>query len=134
MAWIETGERGPVALHLLRNNDGRVFYEKRSGPEVRYLEPTKTSTTTAAFTAYLARKLLENGGNPGAYGALGLERPTLPSVAAQETVVAHNELYARAARLLKIPEAELRAKYGHLNPGLQAMNLRNRLRKAGHNV
>lgn len=45
-----------------------------------------------------------------------------------------DELYGRAARLLQTPEKQLREKYAHLNNGLQAMNLRNRLRAKGHNV
>lgn len=135
LAWMERSQRGVTAVHLLRTDDGRVIYEKVPGSSMQYLEATKVKTTPIAFTAYLCRKLLANGGNPGAYGALGVERPELPAVAATaETAVALGELYARAARLLKEPEADLRAKYGKLNPGLQAMNLRNRLRKAGHNV
>lgn len=44
------------------------------------------------------------------------------------------ELYARAAKLLKVPQDELKKKYAHLNNGLQAMSLRNRLRGAGFQV
>jgi hypothetical protein len=36
--------------------------------------------------------------------------------------------YSATATLLAIPEDELRARYGHLNPGQQRMNLGNRLR------
>lgn len=43
-------------------------------------------------------------------------------------------LYKRAAKLLDLNETDLRNKYRHLNPGLQAMNLRNRLRAKGHNT
>jgi hypothetical protein len=45
-----------------------------------------------------------------------------------------DELYERAAKLLELKEEDLRAKYGHLNPGMQSMNLRNRLRAKGFNV
>ncbi len=39
-----------------------------------------------------------------------------------------DETYALAAELLETPEAELRARYKHLNPGMQRMNLGNRMR------
>jgi aryl carrier-like protein len=44
------------------------------------------------------------------------------------------EAYERAARLLGTSVEDLEKKYGHLNNGLQMMNLRNRLRAKGHNV
>jgi hypothetical protein len=37
-------------------------------------------------------------------------------------------VYQRAARALGVTEAALRAKYAHLNPGMQRMNLGNRMR------
>lgn len=40
-----------------------------------------------------------------------------------------DEVYAHAAKQLKEPEKDLRAKYKHLNPGMQRMSLGNRLRK-----
>lgn len=39
-------------------------------------------------------------------------------------------VYAHAAKLLKVDEAELRTKYAHLNVGMQRMNLGNRMRAA----
>jgi hypothetical protein len=39
------------------------------------------------------------------------------------------DVYAYAAKQLKEPEKDLRAKYKHLNPGMQRMSLGNRLRK-----
>lgn len=39
-----------------------------------------------------------------------------------------DEMYAAAAKFLGVPAAELRAKYGHLNPGQQRMNCGNRMR------
>jgi len=42
-----------------------------------------------------------------------------------------DEMYAMAQDRLGTPQTTLKARYGHLNPGLQAMNLRNRLRSAG---
>lgn len=40
-----------------------------------------------------------------------------------------DEVYAHAAKTLKEPEKDLRAKYKNLNPGMQRMALGNRLRK-----
>ncbi len=40
------------------------------------------------------------------------------------------ETYSKAATVLGIPEEQLRAQYEHLNPGMQRMNLGNRIR--GH--
>lgn len=40
-----------------------------------------------------------------------------------------DEVYAHAAKALKEQEKDLRAKYKHLNPGMQRMSLGNRLRK-----
>ncbi|OPZ77052.1 MAG: hypothetical protein BWY79_01332 [Actinobacteria bacterium ADurb.Bin444] len=37
-------------------------------------------------------------------------------------------VYAEAAKVLETPEKELRAKYAHLNAGMQRMNLGNRIR------
>lgn len=39
-------------------------------------------------------------------------------------------VYAAAAKALKENEADLRTKYAHLNPGMQRMNLGNRMRAA----
>lgn len=41
-----------------------------------------------------------------------------------------DQVYAAAAKYLKVKEKELRDKYGHLNPGQQRMNCGNRMR--GH--
>lgn len=41
-----------------------------------------------------------------------------------------DEVYAYAAKTLKVDEKTLRAQYKKLNPGMQRMNLGNRLRKA----
>ena len=39
-----------------------------------------------------------------------------------------DETYRRGAAAVGVPEKELREKYGHLNLGMQKMNLNNRLR------
>lgn len=43
-----------------------------------------------------------------------------------------DEVYVAAAKKLKEPEKDLRAKYKHLNPGMQRMSLGNRLRKVAN--
>lgn len=42
-----------------------------------------------------------------------------------------DEMYKQAAKVLGEKEPDLRKKYAHLNPGLQGMNLRNRMRAKG---
>lgn len=126
---------GPIiAVHMIRNEDGRVVHDRVKPEEVQFLEATDVKTTAAEFERYLREKLVANGGNLGAYEHLGIERPVVEAVVSDEKKADHDELYARAARVLNVPEADLRAKYGHLNPGLQAMNLRNRLRAKGKTV
>lgn len=39
-------------------------------------------------------------------------------------------IYAAAAEALNVPVEELRQRYGHLNPGMQKMNLNNRMRSS----
>ena len=41
-----------------------------------------------------------------------------------------DQIYTMAAKALKEDEADLRKKYKHLNPGMQRMNLGNRMRAA----
>ena len=41
-----------------------------------------------------------------------------------------DSIYSLAATLLSVSEQELRTKYNHLNPGMQRMNLGNRVRSA----
>jgi hypothetical protein len=43
-----------------------------------------------------------------------------------------DKVYAIAAKALGTPEKELRAKYAHLNPGMQRMNLGNKMRAAAN--
>lgn len=97
--------------------------------------PHATKTTSADFRAYLAYRLRMHGGSPEAYRLLDVDAPVVevrpPTGQAAE---AQEELYERAAKLLKCTVEDLRKKYGHLNQGLIAMNLRNRIRGAGFNT
>lgn len=100
-------------------------------------DPTSVKTTVAEFEGYLKRRLLLVGGNGPAFEAMGLQKPVMTQVEGEgdpKKEADLNELYVRASKLLGTPTAELRKKYEHLNRGLQAMNLRNRLRAKGHNV
>jgi hypothetical protein len=51
-------------------------------------------------------------------------------IAAQLLGKTLDQVYAIAAKAIGVPEAELRAKYAHLNPGQARMNLGNRMRGA----
>lgn len=100
-------------------------------------DPTSVKTTVAQFQDYLRRRLLLVGGSPQAYEVMGLQKPVMQQVEGDgdpKKAADLNELYGRAAKLLGADVEELRKKYEHLNRGLQAMNLRNRLRAKGHNV
>lgn len=136
LAWLERvkGQPTVVALHLLRNDDGRVIHEKKKADEVQYLEPGMGKTTAEEFEVYLRKKLVTNGGNTGAYDYLNVPRPIVDVVISPEKQADLGELYKRAAQALGVDESALRSKYGKLNPGLQAMNLRNRLRSKGKTV
>lgn len=45
-----------------------------------------------------------------------------------------DDVYAQASKVLGESQAALRAKYEHLNPGMQRMNLGNRMRAASANA
>lgn len=99
--------------------------------------PTLVKTTMPQMMEYFKRRLLLVGGHPKAYEAMGIPKPVMTQVEGEgdpKKQADLNELYQRAAKLLDTPVADLRKKYEHLNRGLQAMNLRNRLRAKGHNV
>lgn len=137
LAWMERvkGDLNKVvALHLLHNDDGRVIHERRKPEEVQFLEPGMGKTTSEQFEEYLREKLMANGGSPGAYEHLRVDKPVVEAVVSTEKQAEINELYERAARVLSVPVQTLRDKYGKLNPGLQAMNLRNRIRSKGRAV
>lgn len=94
----------------------------------------KTITTTAAqFENYLRRKVWATKAAPAeVFALLGLKKPAqAPAAASTEVNESLNELYARVAKLMELDEQAVRQRYAHLNPGLQAMNLRNRLRARG---
>lgn len=139
VAWTEYrvagGDRSPAALHVVcTNQSGRVVHLKLPPSEARYLYPTKVTTTVSRFVAYLCRRLLTTGGD--AWDVLGVEKPAQEAVPGEPRPMSDDlaETYERAARLLGTTVEELEQKYGHLNNGLQMMNLRNRLRAKGHNT
>lgn len=139
VAWMEHRVEGdtlsPHALHVVCTSaGGRVIHIRRPASEARYLYPTRVKTTVGQFVAYLCRRLLARGGD--AWGVLGLERPVQEIAPGEPRPMSDDlaEAYQRAARLLGASVEELEKKYGHLNNGLQMMNLRNRLRARGNNV
>lgn len=137
-------EHGPViraitAVHaMFVGSTGVVLYRKYRADTAQLAEPTMVNTSVDSMIAYFKRRLLLIGGDPEAYEALGLQKPInveTPNVVTNPAKARELEdLYTRAAKLLEVPEDELQARYSHLNRGLQAMNLRNRLRAKGHNV
>jgi hypothetical protein len=110
--------------------------EMRSAMDLIY--PTTTDTTAEAMLEYFKRRLLLVGGSTEAYQHLGVQKPQVVQTPAgdgdPDKTRELTELYKRAAKLLDVPVDELRERYSHLNKGLQAMNLRNRLRAKGYQV
>jgi hypothetical protein len=135
--WREKDERGRISYHLINTaTNGQVEYRVLAADQARYFTDARVLATPQQFEDYLRGRLTKFGAVTRAvYKALGVEPPQQETAPANDDAAYRlSELYQRAARLLEVPEPELRKKYGHLNPGLQAMNLRNRLRAKGHNV
>jgi len=112
-----------------------AIYHRFPGSEKKYVNgmPVTVRTTTEEFEDYLRRKVwTQKSANAEVFRLLGLKKPAQAATAATAEVGEHlNELYARVSEVMELPEEEVRKKYAHLNPGLQAMNLRNRLRARG---
>lgn len=107
----------------------------REAAAVQIVEAGSTSSTAEQFKLYLALTLERCGGDAVAYQVLGVARPVAPPPeSSPEKKAELNEMYDRVAMLLKVTEKSLREKYGHMNPGLQIMNLKNTLRRKGFNT
>jgi hypothetical protein len=115
-----------------------AIYLKLSAAERAHVRPMPetVTTTTEQFEDYLRRKVwAAKTASAEVFRLLGLKKPAQAPTAATAEVNEHlNELYKRAAEIMDLNEEDVRRKYAHLNPGLQAMNLRNRLRARGQAV
>lgn len=115
-----------------------AIYHRLPGSEKKFVMgmPATVRTTTEEFEDYLRRKVwTQKSANAEVFKLLGLKKPAQSAVAASGEVNEHlNELYARVSEIMELPEEDVRKRYAHLNPGLQAMNLRNRLRARGQVV
>lgn len=126
-------------FHFMHSDimQGAVYY-RFPGSESRHVSPCVDGrgTTAKEFEAYLRRKVWASKTAPSrVFELLGLTKPPQAAVAATSDVAESlNDMYPRVAKLMGLSEAEVRKKYEHLNPGLQAMNLRNRLRARGQAV
>lgn len=138
----DRGKYGPPQLkyfHFVHSDilEGAV-YHRFPGTEQKHTSPmAKTVITTAQqFEDYLRGKVWKAGvARAEVFKLFGLVKPAQSPVAATAEVnESLNELYARVAEIMELDEADVRKKYAHLNPGLQAMNLRNRLRARGQAV
>lgn len=141
LIWVEFRQRAdqpmrPYQMHALyRNETGGVAYEARPASDMAYTAPTRARTTPRQFEDYLRGVLVAHGGDRDAYTFLGVPRPApVAPVVTDDVQEALDELYARVAKVMGVGVEDLVARYGHLNPGLQSMNLRNRLRERGANV
>lgn len=115
-----------------------AVYHRFPGSENKHVMnmPITVQTTAEQFEDYLRRKVWTTKMAPApVFDLLGLKKPKMaPSVASTEVNESLNELYSRCAKVMDLSEEDIRKKYSHLNPGLQAMNLRNRLRSRGQAV
>lgn len=115
-----------------------AIHHRFPGSEKKYVKDTgpHCKTTAEQFEDYLRRKVwTQKTAAAEVFKILGLKKPAQAPAAASAEVNEHlNELYRRCAKVMDVTEEELRKKYAHLNPGLQAMNLRNRLRARGQTV
>jgi hypothetical protein len=116
---------------------GAVYY-RFPGSEKQHVSnmPATVKTTAEDFENYLRRKVWQQKtATSEVFRLLGLKKPPQAVTPASADVLESlNELYKRTATIMGLPEDEVRKKYAHLNPGLQAMNLRNRLRARGQAV
>lgn len=145
---------------IMQTDSGSLGYTKKRPEELRHfaeiLGGYPVGVAISAFREHAdlngstkeVRQLLGMQGDPPPKMEKVIERDDRGLVVAERMVPRKNankqpggpvseeidELYKRAAKLLDLNETDLRNKYRHLNPGLQAMNLRNRLRAKGHNV
>ncbi len=115
-----------------------AVYHRFPGSEKKHVTnmPNTVVTTVEDFEGYLRRKVwMQKSATQEVFRLLGLKKPAQSAaVVSAEVNESLNELYARTATIMELPEEEVRKKYAHLNPGLQAMNLRNRLRARGQVV
>lgn len=135
IAWLERRGNKLKSLHILRRNEqGGVTYEVLPGGDSQYLQPPRMVVTVERFEAYLRGVLARFGGDAKAYEALGVARPQVEPVITADVSEQLDHAYTRAAHLLKVAEEDLREKYGKLNPGMQAMQLKNALKRGGYNT
>lgn len=123
--------------HMLhRGPSGGVVHHKARPQETPHLRPVAATTTLEQFEEYLRECLRKFGGPREVWDLLGLEAPKAEPTEPSDEVAkdTQEELYQRAAKFLETSVDALKAKYGHLNQGLIAMNLRNRIRAKGGNV
>lgn len=138
IAHLSGGRKTVRAVHVLRSDEtrGAAYEVCRKEPFPR-VEASGVFTTPEAFCMYLRGRLLDKSNGQAArevYEVLGAIKPRTEVQVTPEVESDTEELYRRAAVAMATPVADLKKKYGHLNPGLQAMNLRNRLRAKGQVV
>lgn len=130
----------PHRLHVIQSTELGVEHLTFAPDSGRYVYPTSVRTTAQEFQNYLANRLAQSRTQHDAqiYALLGVALPVreekVPVPQNAQMAEDLEELYRRAATAMSCKVAELREKYGHLNVGLQSMNLRNRLRAKGKQV
>jgi len=126
-------------FHFMHSDllSGAVYY-RFPGAEKEFIRDCGPycKTTAGDFENYLRKKVwAQKTATAEVFRLLGLKKPAqIATAASAEVNESLNELYRRTASIMGLPEEDVRKKYAHLNPGLQAMNLRNRLRAKGQAV
>lgn len=92
---------------------GAAYYNRVSESGLSRPKPVMTEETKKRLRSYAKDRVRDNGD---------------PISQMLRKAVTLDETYAAGAEYLGLPEAELRARYGHLNHGQQRMNIGNLMR------
>lgn len=123
-----TFEAGIVQAAYVAENGG-VNITDYQPDFLRHIAATNTKTTAEEYLKYLRRVYAAQGGNDGARVLFGARASATPA-RVQRHSPALDALYWDTAKKLEVEEATLRGKFGHMNAGMQAMQLRGLQSKA----
>ena len=124
-------ECGSTELYTGRNVEGRVVDEDRvigchhCDWEITYNTSRRNGVVKAEYLDHYTRTTLVRDGDT--IRSMDNNDPIAQALRAIDSL---DEMYEYVAQQLQMDEVELRQKYGHLNSGMQRMNLGNRLRAA----
>lgn len=120
---------GSTELYAGRNVEGRVVDEDKvigchhCDWEIAYSTSRRNGVVKAEYLDHYIRTTLVRDGDT--IRSMDNNDPIAQALRAIDSL---DEMYEYVAQQLQMDEVELRQKYGHLNSGMQRMNLGNRLR------